>query len=47
MVHIITTATLNTLNNLAPDNRIELRRFKPNMIIDVPDTEEFIECIQV
>ena len=43
MVHIVTTSTINYLRKLAPDSRIEPRRFRPNLIIEVPDTEAFIE----
>ena len=43
MVHIITTSTIDTLRKLTPDSRIEPRRFRPNLIIDVPDAEGFIE----
>lgn len=43
MVHIVTTSTINYVRNLAPDSRIEPRRFRPNLIIEVPDTEAFIE----
>ena len=43
MVHIITTSTINYLRKLAPESRIEPRRFRPNMIIEVPDTEAFVE----
>lgn len=42
-VHIITTNTINTLRKLIPDSRIEARRFRPNIIIDVPDKEGFVE----
>lgn len=43
MVHIITTSTINTLRTLTPDSRIEPRRFRPNIIIDVPGAEGFVE----
>ncbi|WP_077212949.1 MOSC domain-containing protein [Bacillus dakarensis] len=43
MVHIITTSTINYLRKLAPESRIEARRFRPNLILEVPDTEGFIE----
>ncbi len=42
-VHILTTSTINYLRALAPESRIEARRFRPNLIIEVPDTEAFIE----
>ncbi|MCQ6275919.1 MOSC domain-containing protein [Bacillus sp. V3B] len=43
MVHIITTSTINYLRKLAPESRIEARRFRPNIIIEVPNSEAFIE----
>lgn len=43
MVHIITTSTIETLRKLTPDSRIEPRRFRPNLILDVPEAEGFIE----
>lgn len=43
MVHIITTNTINALNKLIPESRIEARRFRPNIIIDVPNMEGFVE----
>ncbi|WP_081773032.1 MOSC domain-containing protein [Bacillus sp. EB01] len=42
-VHIITTSTINYLRKLAPDSRIEPRRFRPNIIIEVPNVEAFVE----
>lgn len=42
-VHIITTSTINYLRKLAPESRIEARRFRPNIIIEVPDAEAFAE----
>lgn len=42
-VHMITTSTLNYLRKLAPDSRIEARRFRPNLIIEVPDVDGFVE----
>ena len=43
MVHILTTSTINTLRKLTPESRIEPRRFRPNLILDVPGAEGFIE----
>lgn len=43
MVHIITTSTINYLRKQAPESRVEPRRFRPNIIIEVPDTEAFVE----
>ncbi|MGO4274996.1 MOSC domain-containing protein, partial [Paenibacillus sp. TAF58] len=43
MVHILTTATINQVRNLIPQSRIEVRRFRPNLVIDLPDEEGFVE----
>ncbi|OAH59539.1 sulfurase [Domibacillus aminovorans] len=43
IVHIITTSTINTLRKSIPESRIEPRRFRPNIIIDVPEAEGFVE----
>lgn len=43
MVHIITTSTIDYLRKLSPESRVEPRRFRPNIIIEVPDTDAFIE----
>jgi hypothetical protein len=43
-VHLVTTATLDTLRSLYPQGRFEPRRFRPNLIIDVgPDASGFPE----
>ncbi|MED4403549.1 MOSC domain-containing protein [Metabacillus fastidiosus] len=43
IVHLITTATIDRLREINPSSRIEARRFRPNIIIDVPNGEGFIE----
>lgn len=43
MIHIITTNTIDALRKLTPTSRIEARRFRPNIIIDVPNMEGFVE----
>lgn len=43
MIHIVTTATIDKMRELAPESRIEARRFRPNLIIDVPNVEGFME----
>jgi len=42
-LHVLTTATLDKLSELYPAGRFEPRRFRPNLIIDVPDLEGFVE----
>ena len=44
ILHLITTATLNTLHDAYPKGRFEPRRFRPNVLIDTPDrTKGFVE----
>ena len=42
-IHLITSATLRSLTEAAPDSRFEPERFRPNLVIDVPGAEGFIE----
>jgi uncharacterized protein YcbX len=43
-LHLLTTATLNTLRSLSPDTRFEPRRFRPNIVVESPDgSERFAE----
>jgi uncharacterized protein YcbX len=43
-VHLVTTATLDRLRALAPKSRFEVRRFRPNLVIQVAEgSEGFVE----
>jgi uncharacterized protein YcbX len=43
-IHVLTTATINRLRELYPVGRFEVRRFRPNIVIDIDDGEaEFVE----
>src|SRR5919108_3269017 len=44
MVHLLTTATLNRLSELYPHGRFEVRRFRPNVVVQLASREkEFAE----
>jgi hypothetical protein len=34
---LLTTASLRTLQRLAPQSRVDVRRFRPNLVIETPD----------
>lgn len=43
-VHLMTTATLSRLNELYPQGRFEVRRFRPNIVVAPPsDQKGFVE----
>jgi uncharacterized protein len=43
-VHVLTTATLNRLQQLYPQGRFEVRRFRPNIVVRPDDDDtEFVE----
>jgi uncharacterized protein YcbX len=43
MVHLLTTASINKMRELIPESRIEVRRYRTNIVIDVPDEIGFVE----
>ena len=42
-VHLLTTNTLDRLRALAPESRFEVRRFRPNIVVEIPRVEGFVE----
>jgi uncharacterized protein len=48
MVHLLTTATLDRLQELYPQGRFEVRRFRPNVVVQlVSDEKGFAENVWV
>jgi uncharacterized protein YcbX len=44
VVHVLTTGTLDRLRALYPKGRFEVRRFRPNIVVETPDEREgFVE----
>jgi len=44
VVHLLTTATIERLRALYPEGRIEVRRFRPNIVVATgPDEQGFVE----
>ena len=39
-VHLLSTASLRALEAAAPDSNFDIRRFRPNLLIDVPGASE-------
>jgi uncharacterized protein len=43
-VHVLTTATLDRLRELYPQGRFEIRRFRPNVVVETaPGVKDFVE----
>jgi uncharacterized protein len=50
VIHILTTSTINRLRELYPEGRFEVRRFRPNIVVESASSEEkndFIENLWV
>jgi uncharacterized protein len=44
VIHLLTTSTINRLRGLYPEGRFEVRRFRPNIVVDSASGEkDFIE----
>lgn len=44
VVHLVTTATLDRLRELYPPGRFEVRRFRPNVVVETAsDVKDFVE----
>jgi uncharacterized protein len=44
VIHILTTSTINRLHKLYPEGRFEVRRFRPNIVVESGSVEkDFIE----
>jgi len=42
-IHLLTTASMAALRRVAPNSAVDLRRFRPNLVIATPDAEGFVE----
>ena len=40
VIHILTTSSINRLRELYPEGRFEVRRFRPNIVIESVDSKE-------
>ena len=46
-MHLVSTASLRALTALAPESAVDVRRFRPNLVIDTGDEEGFIDAVWV
>ena len=42
-IHLLTTNTLDRLRELAPEGRFEVRRFRPNIVVEIPRVRGLVE----
>ncbi|MGK9169369.1 MOSC domain-containing protein [Inquilinus limosus] len=42
-IHLVTTASLAALREILPGSAIDERRFRPNLVLDLPGAEGFVE----
>jgi uncharacterized protein len=48
VLHLLTTSTINRLRELYPDGRFEVRRFRPNIVVESASEEkDFIENLWI
>ena len=48
VIHLLTTSTINRLRELYPEGRFEVRRFRPNIVVESASEEkEFIENLWI
>ena len=48
VIHILTTSTINRLRELYPEGRFEVRRFRPNIVVEPESGEkDFIENLWI
>lgn len=43
VLHVLTTATLRHLSSLYPQGHFDVRRFRPNLVLDTGDSAGFVE----
>src|SRR5215203_318574 len=46
VIHILTTSTINRLRELYPEGRFEVRRFRPNIVVESTSSEEKKDFIE-